>query len=304
MGWQVNERQHSWGLFAEGVEQFIIGLAKKVLIADVCAISVDKMFGGPITEMPAGIAWAATFLFTLQIYFDFSGYTDMALGLGKMFGFRLPKNFNYPYSAISIQDFWRRWHITLSRWFLDYLYIPLGGNRKVLGLTIANLFTVFLLCGLWHGANITFVLWGLMHGIFLAVQRTSFGRIINNWPRFLRHLYVLSIVLVSWMIFRATSLEQVMGIGKAMLGFNGWTNTMYPLRLYADNLTLISAFAGVIFSFPVFEWLKLNWKFSIIRVVTLSLIIQTSTYFFLLLACFAFIRAQTLHAFISDSRVR
>ena len=230
-GWQFNDRQHGWSIFAEGVEQFIIGLAKKILIADVCAVSVDRMFAIPVTEMSSSVAWTATFLFALQIYFDFSGYTDMALGLGKMFGFRLPENFNYPYSAVSIQDFWRRWHMTLSRWFRDYLYIPLGGNRKGSGRTVANLFIVFFLCGLWHGANMTFVVWGLMHGLFLAIERTSFVRVLESWPRLLRHVYVLSIILVSWMVFRAASLNQVMGIGKAMIGLNGWSNSLYALRL-------------------------------------------------------------------------
>jgi alginate O-acetyltransferase complex protein AlgI len=304
-GYQVNDRQHGWLIFSEGVEQFVIGLAKKILIADVVALSVDKIFMIPVTEMSASVAWTGTFLFALQIYFDFSGYTDMALGLGKMFGFRLPINFNYPYSAVSIQDFWRRWHMTLSRWFRDYLYIPLGGNRKGEFRTVCNLFIVFLLCGLWHGANLTFVLWGLLHGLFLAIEKTAFGHWMERWPRYLRHIYVMVFILVTWMIFRATSLEQVIGMGKAMFGFNGWSNSLFNLRLYADNLTLLSAVVGVIFSLPVFQWIYLKYFQESENKLTQKEILiffapvcRTLTYCFLLLVCFSFIGAQTHHAFI------
>ncbi len=304
-GYQIDDRKHGIAIFTEGVEQFTRGLAKKVLIADVCAVSVDRMFEIPVTDVSGSVAWVATFLFSIQIFFDFSGYTDMALGLGKMFGFRFPPNFNYPYSALSIQDFWRRWHMTLSRWFRDYLYIPLGGSRKGEWRTALNLFIVFFLCGLWHGANTTFIVWGLFHGFFLAIERTSFRRWVETWPLFSRHIYVLSVIMFSWMIFRASSLDQAVGIAKAMLGANGWTNEHYLIQLYVDNLTLISALLGTIFSFPIYQWIYKKFKTSevIPRIIncipeSLTPVIRAITYSMLLLVCYGFVGAQTHRAFI------
>ena len=150
--------------FAEGVRRFVVGLAKKVLIANMVAGPADKMFALPFSELSAAHAWLGLICYTLQIYFDFSGYSDMAIGLGRMFGFRFPENFRWPYIADSVQDFWRRWHISLSTWFRDYLYVPLGGNRVSPARTYGNLVAVFFLCGLWHGASWNFVIWGLFHG--------------------------------------------------------------------------------------------------------------------------------------------
>jgi len=302
-GHQIDKRKHSSGLFIEGIEQFTIGLAKKVLIADVCAVSVDKMFEIPITEISGSIAWVAVFLFALQIYFDFSGYTDMALGLSKMFGFHFPPNFNYPYSALSIQDFWRRWHMTLSRWFRDYLYIPLGGSRKVEWRTALNLLIVFFLCGLWHGANITFVVWGLFHGFFLAVERTRFRGWLETWPRLFRHVYVLIIILFSWMVFRSNTLGQAIGITKAMFGLYGWKNELHPLSLYVDTLTILSVLFGLVFSFPIFRWIHANFYSSLIlRIaigpICIAPIVRAASYIALLLVSYAFIGAQTHRAFI------
>ncbi|NRF70018.1 MBOAT family protein [Aquincola sp. S2] len=290
-GPQFSGRRHDWASFAAGVERFTIGLAKKVLIADVCAVSVDRMFGLPAAEMSGSIAWSATLLFALQIYFDFSGYTDMALGLGRMFGFHLPENFDHPYAARSVQDFWRRWHMTLSRWFRDYLYIPLGGSRHGPLRTAFNLFVVFLLCGLWHGANMTFVVWGLLHGLFLALERTAFGRWLERWPALLRHGYVLLVVVLSWMVFRATSLEQAGAMGRAMLGLNGWSDPHHALRLYTDTLTWLSAACGVLASFP---WRgRIRW--SALPALPLW---RTGTLAATFVICIAFLGAQTHRAFI------
>ncbi len=157
--------------FAYGVRRFIIGLAKKVLVANIVAGPADKMFALPFDQLSAAHAWLGISCYTLQIYFDFSGYSDMAIGLGRMFGFRFPENFRWPYIADSVQDFWRRWHISLSTWFRDYLYVPLGGNRLSPARTYGNLVAVFFLCGLWHGASWNFVIWGLFHGTFLVIER-------------------------------------------------------------------------------------------------------------------------------------
>ena len=161
--------------FAYGVRRFIIGLAKKVLIANIVAVPADAIFAMPVAQLTAAHAWLGVVCYTLQIYFDFSGYSDMAIGLGAMFGFRFPENFRWPYIAQTVQEFWRRWHISLSTWFRDYLYVPLGGNRVRRHGPYVNLVTVFFLCGLWHGASWNFVIWGLFHGTFLVVERLGPG---------------------------------------------------------------------------------------------------------------------------------
>ncbi|HEV3141305.1 MAG TPA: MBOAT family O-acyltransferase, partial [Vicinamibacterales bacterium] len=168
---QLARRLVTLDTFAYGVRRFIVGLAKKVLIANVVAPTADAMFGMPIDRLSAAHAWLGLVCYTLQIYFDFSGYSDMAIGLGAMFGFRFPENFHWPYVAASVQEFWRRWHMSLSSWFRDYLYVPLGGSRLSPARTYVNLVAVFFLCGLWHGASWNFVVWGLWHGLFLVIER-------------------------------------------------------------------------------------------------------------------------------------
>lgn len=299
-GPQFEGRRHDLAGFAEGVERFTIGLAKKVLVADVCAVSVDRMFALPAADMPASVAWSATVLFALQIYFDFSGYTDMALGLARMFGFRLPENFDHPYAATSIQDFWRRWHMTLSRWFRDYLYIPLGGSRRGPGRTAFNLFVVFMLCGLWHGANTTFLVWGLMHGSFLALERSRFGDWLQRWPPAPRHAYVLGVVVVSWLVFRAETLTQAGDMALAMLGRNGWTAPQHDLRLYTDSLTWLSAAIGMVAALPM----RNGWRRLPAPAISTALagawspVLRSAGFGALLLVCLAFAGAQTHRAFI------
>jgi len=168
---QLHKRSVTTDAFSLGVRRFVVGLGQKMLIANILAVPADAIFAVPSEGLTPAIAWLGVVAYTLQIYFDFAGYSNMAIGLGHMFGFTLPENFNYPYIAQSITEFWRRWHISLSRWFRDYLYIPLGGNRKGSYRTYANLFVVFFLCGLWHGASWNFVVWGLFHGFFLVVER-------------------------------------------------------------------------------------------------------------------------------------
>jgi alginate O-acetyltransferase complex protein AlgI len=173
---QLVERTIDRRGFADGVRRFTVGLGKKVLIANSVALPADTIFALPPDQLTTAAAWLGIVCYTLQIYFDFSGYSDMAIGLGRMFGFRFPENFNYPYVAESVTEFWRRWHMTLSNWFRDYLYLPLGGNRLGRVRLAANLFTVFFLCGLWHGASWTFVVWGLYHGVLLSLERRRVGR--------------------------------------------------------------------------------------------------------------------------------
>ena len=203
---QLEQRVVSLDDFAVGVRRFVIGLGKKVLIANTVAAPADKIFSMPLAELTPAHAWLGIVCYTLQIYFDFSGYSDMAIGLGRMFGFHFPENFRWPYVADTVQEFWRRWHISLSSWFRDYLYVPLGGNRVSPARMYANLVTVFFLCGLWHGASWNFVIWGLFHGSFLVVERLGLAAAIRRLWRPLRHVYLLLVVMIGWVFFRADTL--------------------------------------------------------------------------------------------------
>ncbi len=204
---QLMKRTLSLERFATGAARFAHGLAKKVLIADAVAPIADAAFAADAGGLGAGAAWLGVAAYTIQIYFDFSGYSDMAIGLGSMLGFDFPENFRRPYSAVSITDFWRRWHITLSNWFRDYVYIPLGGSRRAPGRTMANLWMVFILTGIWHGANWTFLLWGLYHGALLIIERLTGQRPIGDGATrpVLRRALVLFAVMIGWVLFRSPS---------------------------------------------------------------------------------------------------
>lgn len=206
-----------------GFVLFCIGLGQKVLLADSLAGVADPLFARAGT-LSAATAWLAALCYTLQIYFDFGGYSHMAMGLGWMAGFRFPRNFDYPYIARSITEFWRRWHMSLSRWFRDYLYIPLGGNRHGALRTYRNLLLVFLLCGLWHGAAWTFVLWGAYHGLLLVLERLGLGRLLARTPRLLQHGYALLAVIVGWVLFRAASVAEAGHLLATMTGFGAGTD--------------------------------------------------------------------------------
>ena len=202
---QLTGREETVSLFASGAVKFIYGLAKKVLLANQMGLLADRMLlreGGTLS------AWVGMAAYTLQIYFDFSGYSDMAIGLGRMFGFRFLKNFDYPYISQSITEFWRRWHMSLSSWFREYVYIPLGGNRRGLFRQCLNLLIVWLLTGLWHGASMNFVLWGLYYAVLLILEKLLFGRLLLHLPAFFRHLVTLLIVAFGWGIFYYTDMDQ------------------------------------------------------------------------------------------------
>ena len=193
-----------------GFQYFIVGLCQKVLVANTVAPLADHAFAADPAHLGSGAAWLGIWAYTLQIYFDFCGYSNMAIGLALMLGFTFPKNFDYPYVAQSITDFWRRWHMSLSSWFRDYVYIPLGGNRHGLIQTVRNLLIVFFLTGLWHGAAWRFIAWGLYHGAFLMLERFGLGRILERAPKVVRHAYAITVVMVGWVFFRADSLPQAL----------------------------------------------------------------------------------------------
>ncbi len=198
---QIKYRSESWALFTQGAERFIIGLAKKVIIANTMASLADEIFSFNPEELSASAVWVGTIAYTLQIYFDFSGYSDMAIGLAKMFGFRLLENFDLPYTARSIQEFWRRWHISLSTWFRDYVYIPLGGNRSGRAKTYFNLCLVFVLTGFWHGATWSFVFWGVFHGFFLIIERIGLAKLLAKYS-LIGWIYTVTVVMIGWIFFR------------------------------------------------------------------------------------------------------
>jgi len=237
--------------FAHGIRRFLIGLGKKVLLANTFAYAADDIFGLNPDFLSPGLAWVGILSYAFQIYFDFSGYSDMAIGLGHMFGFEFLENFQWPYIAQSIQEFWRRWHISLSTWFRDYLYIPLGGSRRGSFRTHTNLVIVFLLCGLWHGASWTFVLWGMYHGIFLVAERTRFGRWISGSPRPLRHVYCLMTVLVGWVFFRAETLQQALAFLGAMVGHSGPEAWPELVHKYLNGELLLATVIGIVGSTPL-----------------------------------------------------
>jgi len=249
---QLASRAISMDDFAAGVQRFVIGLGKKILIANIVAGPADKLFTTPAANLTAAHAWLALVCYSLQIYFDFSGYSDMAIGLGRMFGFHFPENFRWPYIAASVQEFWRRWHITLSTWFRDYLYVPLGGNRGTPTRTYANLVTVFFLCGLWHGASWNFVVWGLFHGTFLVLERLGLASAVKRLWAPLQHLYLVLVVMVGWVFFRADTLPEALGFLKAMAGLNQpATPTPLTVAWFLTPELLIALAAGGIGSAPL-----------------------------------------------------
>ena len=245
---------------AGGLQRFIIGLAKKVLIGDTLGRVADAAFALPGEALSPLAAWAGIVCYTLQIYYDFSGYSDMAIGMGSMLGFSFPENFNYPYIAKSIQDFWRRWHMTLSTWFRDYLYIPLGGNRHGTVRTACNLWIVFALCGFWHGANWVFLLWGLYHGGFLVLER-MFPRMPSAMPRWGQHLYTIGVFMGGWVLFRARDVAHAATYFKGLFGMGqlGVETNRVWVELFAYDVYL-ALFFGVIGATPFMPALRRRWE--------------------------------------------
>ncbi|MET3196644.1 MBOAT family protein [Bacillus sp. OAE603] len=218
---ELNKRTESLELVFYGIKRFIIGLAKKMLLANNFGLIADQIFAQSPDQMTTGMAWIGILSYSLQIFFDFAGYSDMAIGLGKMFGFHFLENFNYPYISRSVAEFWRRWHISLGTWFRDYLYIPLGGNRGSNYETYRNLFIVWLATGIWHGASWTFIAWGLYYGFWIAVERAGFGKLISALPKIIQHAYALIIVIVGWVFFRSETFTYAFDYIKTMFAFNG-----------------------------------------------------------------------------------
>jgi alginate O-acetyltransferase complex protein AlgI len=236
--------------FASGVRRFIVGLGKKVLIANTVGAAAEQIFATPLDQVTPAVAWLGVLAYTLQIYFDFSGYSDMAIGLGRMLGFEFVENFNYPYISKSLTEFWRRWHISLSTWFRDYLYIPLGGGRGPAARVYFNLAIVFVLCGLWHGASLNYLLFGCFHGGVLVVERAFLGKRLERWPTFLRHGYALLLIALGWVFFRCEDPRVMSTWFSALCGaVQGKPSLSYP-ELYLDNARIIALAAGLLGATP------------------------------------------------------
>lgn len=250
---ELETKNISLSNFSMGMKRFIIGLGKKVLIANNVGALWHTIETGSYTQLSALFAWTGIIAFALQIYFDFSGYSDMAIGLAQIFGMKFDENFNYPYISRSITEFWRRWHITLSSWFKDYIYIPLGGNRKGFSKQIRNILIVWFLTGAWHGASWNFILWGVYFGIILILEKLFILKLLEKLPKILRHLYSIILILVGWAIFAFEDLTKVINYIKAMFTNNVFVNGE---ALYYFNNYIFIIVIGIICSIPLWKKLK------------------------------------------------
>lgn len=275
---QLRDRTITWENTSEGIVRFIYGLAKKLLIANQMAFIVDSLYTTNIDM--AATAWIVAVCYCLQIYFDFSGYSDMAIGLGKMFGFTFLENFDHPYISSSIQEFWRRWHISLSTWFKEYLYIPLGGNRKGSAITMRNKLIVFACTGIWHGANWTFLLWGLFHGLFISLESKKLIPLKN---KVFAHIYTMLVVICGFVIFRADTIGQAFHILKSMFtGFFFEASEWVMIAKLANPYSVLCIVLGLLFSAPVSKVLKQHtWSRYTVAIILFFICIMnlaTTTY--------------------------
>ncbi len=274
---QIDSRDHTVDRFASGISTFCAGLAKKVLIANNVGALWDSVLASDLTTLGAPMAWLGIIAFALQIYFDFSGYSDMAIGLGRMFGFEFPQNFNYPYVSKSITEFWRRWHISLGSFFRDYIYIPLGGSRKGLPKQYRNILVVWALTGFWHGASWNFLCWGLYFAVILMLEKTFLLKLLDRAPNWVGHVYALLLILVGWVLFAVEDFGQMGLYLKAMFGFGGSpASFVYYLASYAPIIAL-----GIVGSTPLVKklWLRLGDRpraYGAIVLAAFALVISTA----------------------------
>ena len=292
---QLDKRNESVELFIAGVKRFILGLAKKIIIANNVAYIADTLYAQPIAQISTTGLWVAAIAYMLQIYFDFSGYSDMAIGLGKMFGFNFLENFNYPYIAKSVSDFWRRWHISLSVWFRDYVYIPLGGNRCSKIKWVRNFLIVWLLTGIWHGANWNFIIWGIYYGIILLCEKLFFGKILEKMPIFVRWLCTMFIVLIGWVIFRVEDLSLLfMSLGK-MFGING---SFALSAAFYDNFLLVAALPYILFGFVLMTPLPIKLFTYLEKRISLLIPVKYLIYLSLFILSVAYLLSNSYNPFI------
>src|SRR5574344_472492 len=282
---ELYKREVNFSKFSSGFLRFMRGLFKKVLIANNIGLLFTIISNSSPSEMSVMLSWLGAIAFTLQIYFDFSGYSDMAIGIGKMIGFTYPENFNYPYTADSITSFWRRWHISLSSWFKDYVYIPLGGNRVSKIINLRHILIVWTVTGLWHGASYNFILWGLYYGVILVLEKLFISKLLNKSPHILRHIYTLFIIVIGWVIFAFDDISLLGNYIKYLFGIGNIKFINSYFLYYFKNYLLI-IIVGIIFSMPIYPKLKEKLKdfknkkllFFISIVIYLALSIITISY--------------------------
>nr|WP_330395432.1 MBOAT family O-acyltransferase [Clostridioides difficile] len=251
----IKYREHNWDKFTQGVNRFVVGLGKKVILANQLGIIADGVFNKSAGDLSRLEVWLGIVCYTLQIFYDFSGYSDMAIGLGKMFGFEFLENFNYPYISQTVSEFWRRWHISLGTWFKDYVYFPLGGNRVSKAKLYRNLFVVWFLTGMWHGASWTFIIWGLYYGILISVEKAFLEKFLYKMPRIVRHIYLLLIVMIGWVFFRVDDLPAAIKFIGIMFGVGN-----YPVISNAFNVFIIEYWyvivGAILLSTPIVKVVK------------------------------------------------
>ena len=289
---EIDNRVETFDLFGQGVKRFILGMGKKVLLANSIGQIWENISASNISTLHTLTAWIGILAFAFQIYFDFSGYSDMAIGLGKMFGFNFLENFNYPYMSRSITEFWRRWHISLGTWFKEYLYIPLGGNRVSKWMNIRNILIVWMLTGIWHGASWNFALWGLYFGIILIIEKFVLIRYLEKLPSFFRRLYTLSLILISWVIFAFDSFSD--GFAYIKVLFNSDGGGLYngnSIYLLYTNIILFVILVLASTNIPKTLWEKRNLKFK-------GIIIENAYLLFILVLSIAFLVDQSYNPFL------
>lgn len=283
---QMNNLKINSDNFVIGIKRFIIGLSKKVLIANTLAPIVDKIFTLPASELSTGLAWLGIITYILQLYYDFSGYSCMAIGLGRMIGFTFPENFNYPLISKSIREFWQRWHITLSSWFRDYLFIPLGGSRSGEFKTYRNLLIVFITCGLWHGASWNFLIWGLSNGFFLVLERMSFIKRLNKIPKLFSHLYMFLVLNLTFVIFRTENISDSVRYLSVLFGKSKIQTSFNSIIELVQLNVLVALIVAIIFSTPIFliiikkidnQNFKIKYSFNLLYLVFLVFLFIVST---------------------------
>lgn len=289
---EIDNRVESYELFGEGAKRFILGLGKKVLLANSIGLIWKNISASNISTIPTLTAWIGILAFAFQIYFDFSGYSDMAIGVGKMFGFNFLENFNYPYMSRSITEFWRRWHISLGTWFKEYLYIPLGGNRVSKAKNIRNILIVWMLTGIWHGASWNFAIWGLYFGIILIIEKFILIKYLEKIPSVFRRIYTLFLVLISWVIFAFDSFSQGMAYIKVLFNFSSGelfnNNSIY--LLYTNIILFIILFFAST-NLPKRLWEKINLKNKAITIENIYLL-------FILILSIAYLVDQSYNPFL------
>ena len=275
--YQLTNRKESINKFGQGVDRFIIGLGKKVLLANNIGIIWTTIQAMNIDSISVLTSWIGIIAYTFQIYFDFSGYSDMAIGLGKMFGFEFIENFNYPYISTSISEFWRRWHISLGTWFREYVYIPLGGNRVSTLKHIRNLFVVWLLTGLWHGASWNFVVWGLYYGFILFMEKIILHKVLSKTPKFIKHIYTMLLVMIGWVLFGSVDLTSALEYLKVMFGLSGNAlvdnSAIYYLYTNIKLLIILTLCSTPIVSIIFRQIIKKGKSVGILFAVSINIII-------------------------------